>query len=282
MTAFSLITFECVSHSGEDVHVVGDHPALGCWDPAKSVPLRSARPRDPVHVSEPVSVPAGVPLQYKYVLMSGGQPRWETIQGNRHLHPSQQELTVRDELDRIVSEATPEQSYDEEVEMVWKGDAATVTASHASSPSTESLASGAVLVVCYILPLDIHKTPSGEWDIDWNQDSITAKKQQQQTERKRVLWIGCPGITVSEDDQPGLTAALQAFSCVPIFLDSSLHSLFYIGERAHVTHQHAEIARAHGLHHVWAVPGSRRELTRVTAAAAQASAAPTFGPLSTT
>ena len=36
---FSLLHFECAAASNVScVHVVGDHPALGCWDPTKSVP----------------------------------------------------------------------------------------------------------------------------------------------------------------------------------------------------------------------------------------------------
>ena len=59
------------------------------------------------------------------------------------------------------------------------------------------------------------------------QDSITAKKQQHL--KKRVQWIGCPGIHVEEDDQPALTSALQEFGCVPIFLDAELEQSFYFG-----------------------------------------------------
>ena len=64
-------------------------------------------------------------------------------------------------------------------------------------PAAAASSDAAVLVVCYILPLNIRKTAVG-WAIEWNQDSITAKKQPHLT--KRVQWIGCPGIPV--DDEP--------------------------------------------------------------------------------
>ena len=39
---FTLLEFGAVGgEAGCEVHVVGDHPALGCWSPAQSVPLRT-------------------------------------------------------------------------------------------------------------------------------------------------------------------------------------------------------------------------------------------------
>ena len=45
-----------------------------------------------------------------------------------------------------------------------------------------------------------------------------------------MVWVGCPGLeVVSEEDKDGLTSALQAFNCVPIFLDPGLDHTFYFG-----------------------------------------------------
>ena len=250
---FSLLTFECIAHlsDGHAVHVVGDHPALGCWDVAKSVPLSSAPAQGPVSLSQsPVSVPSGVPLQYKYVICDHGQlVRWESFDGNRFVTPMEPEGTVRDELDRFsdagVAEGLAQESHAAASEAaVAEAAAATAAAAAGSAASLLRVSSRAasiiedqptqdstVLVVSYILPLIISKATDGSesWAIEWNQDAVTAKKQQNLTERKRVLWIGCPGIHVDEEDEPGLTAALQEFGCVPVFLDAELEHTFYFG-----------------------------------------------------
>ncbi|ASO20842.1 alpha-amylase [Actinoalloteichus hoggarensis] len=60
---------------GENIFVVGDHAALGAWNPAAAVPLSSAG--YPVWTGE-VSVPAGTVLRYKYLRKdSNGVVTWE-------------------------------------------------------------------------------------------------------------------------------------------------------------------------------------------------------------
>lgn len=221
-----MVTFEChlppgTLASGQVVHVVGDHPALGCWDISKSVPLRQAAP-GAGWLSEPISVPSGVPVQYKYVLFAEGHlQRWEHFFGNRAVVPDRADVHVQDELDRNVSAPPvapsasfePLQQQDDDLD------------------EDEVPVDGAILVVSYILPLVISKAPDGSWAIEWNHDSITAKKHHL-SERKRVLWVGCPGnglTSLSEEQQPALTAALQDYGCVPIYLDAELDHAFYFG-----------------------------------------------------
>ena len=223
--AFSLVTFECRHPSAEhEVYVVGDHPALGCWDVAKAVPLHG---EGPTRTSAPVSVPCASPIQYKYVLCASGHlVRWESIDGNRTLLPVRAQLSICDELDDRTSStevaATLPLPPGPPLPLVPE---ATAVASfpQAGAPAASD---SAVLVVSYILPLDISKTAVG-WAIEWNQDSITAKKQQHLS--KRVTWIGCPGVHVEEEDREALTSALQEFGCVPIFLESALDQNFYFG-----------------------------------------------------
>ena len=111
MEAFSLLTFECAAPSLAEsdgpfarIHVVGDHPALGCWDVGKSVPLQMSMAKGVSGTActvLPVSVPAGVNIEYKYVIFDGADLlRWEAFAGNRRVMPTQAELLVHDELDR--------------------------------------------------------------------------------------------------------------------------------------------------------------------------------------
>ena len=92
-----------------------------------------------------------------------------------------------------------------------------------------------MVVVTFILPLTIERAEGGpgaeggDWHIAWNPDAVTAKKGEHMTQSKRVLWIGCPGVEIAEEEQASLTAALLTFSCVPLYLEPELHKTFYFG-----------------------------------------------------
>ena len=85
---FTLLEFGIVgAEGGCEVHVVGDHPALGCWSPAQSVPLHPSGTVEGLpfwKTRTPISVPSGTTIQYKYLLMKDGLlHRWENFEGNR-------------------------------------------------------------------------------------------------------------------------------------------------------------------------------------------------------
>ena len=239
-TPFSLLNFKVIvgpSHAetGLAVHVVGDHPALGCWDVGKSIQLHAEQSeRGLVWSSPAVSVPSGALIQYKYILCINGQlQRWENIAGNRSVIADQPNVTLCDEIDHSIEDmrqSLPDvQSHSEMPLLPTLPALAPPLAPAGGGVTLATIANddSAVLVVSYILPLVIAKTGDG-WSIEWNQDSITAKKQHM-SERKRVTWIGCPGLLVAEEDQASLTSALQAYSCVPIFLDAELEHSYYFG-----------------------------------------------------
>ena len=72
------------SAPGESLCVVGDHPALGCWQPSQAIPLTRDSAQDVWSAGEPISVPLGIAIEYKYLLMQDGRfVRWEAFEGNR-------------------------------------------------------------------------------------------------------------------------------------------------------------------------------------------------------
>ena len=228
---FSLCVFEVtvgpsVHADGHSVHVVGDHPALGCWDSACGVPLHATAAGGwQLRVSAPVSIPSGVALQYKYIVIANGQlQRWEAIQGNRVLVPDRADVVARDELDRYVALPLPR------LEPPLPPLPPTGASLAEASLAPEDHGGSTVLIVTYILPLVIRKDEgeAGGWTIAWNQDAITAKKRPLEP-HARVQRIGCPGLAVAEEDRASLTAALSAYGCVPIFLDAELDHSFYFG-----------------------------------------------------
>jgi hypothetical protein len=103
-------------------------------------------------------------------------------------------------------------------------------------------ASDAVMVVCYVLPVTITRLDVGagglaavgpRWAIEWNQDSIVAKKHRSLTDQMRVVWVGCPHVCLTQELSPvereTLADALRAFHCVPVFVSEALHHASYAG-----------------------------------------------------
>jgi len=247
---FTLLEFGVVGvDEGCEVHVVGDHPALGCWSPPQSVPLHASGTIDGMmfwKTRTPISVPSGTAIQYKYILLKNGAlHRWEDIVGNRECHAIQgpNMSLIEDELHKPLL-AAPEVRPPPSVGFGLGSAAGSMSsnlgrlaalstdsfASLSSGRAESSSADGAVMVVSYILPLIIERTEGGGWNIEWNHDSVTAKKGEHLTARKRVLWIGCPGVSVEGfEDQTSLAEALERFNCVPVFLEPALHKTFYFG-----------------------------------------------------
>eukprot|EP00747_Dinoflagellata_sp_TGD_P129147 gnl/TRDRNA2_/TRDRNA2_174638_c1_seq4.p1 gnl/TRDRNA2_/TRDRNA2_174638_c1~~gnl/TRDRNA2_/TRDRNA2_174638_c1_seq4.p1 ORF type:complete len:240 (+),score=55.55 gnl/TRDRNA2_/TRDRNA2_174638_c1_seq4:81-800(+) len=85
---------------GESVHVVGNHPELGIWDPEKSVALSTHEGIFPCWVSEaPIFVDLHEVVEYKYIVCGkdGKLKAWEEYSGNRVFTASGIELTIEDD-----------------------------------------------------------------------------------------------------------------------------------------------------------------------------------------
>jgi alpha-amylase len=79
---------------GQDVRVVGNHPALGSWSPANGVRLSSSA--YPVWRSS-VALPAGTRVEFKYVKVDGnGNVVWESGTNRVATAPSSGTLTLND------------------------------------------------------------------------------------------------------------------------------------------------------------------------------------------
>jgi len=77
---------------GENVHVVGNIPELGSWDPAKA-PEAMMNPNYPEWFL-PVSVPLNTALQFKFVKKNGGSVTWEGGSNRNFTSPSSPTGTV--------------------------------------------------------------------------------------------------------------------------------------------------------------------------------------------
>ena len=265
-SSFTLLDFELQyspAHEDEIIHVVGEDGALGCWNPINSVELVRAeggealwRPR------APVSVPSGAPVEYKYIVFRSGRlHRWEAFDGNRIVVPEGDHQAARRDVMDVLPPPRPasasaaalasmhiagataaaaplppvqdtsEQSAGDDDDVYAQAPTPAAMPRAASSTASElaSTVGGAVLVVSYILPLSIQRAEGGGWAVEWNYDAVTAKKAESLTARKRVVWIGCPGIATEEDERESLAEKLQEFDSVPVFLEPEMQRTFYFG-----------------------------------------------------
>ena len=80
-TGALVATTFCVSSAGtgpgQRVYVVGDKPALGSWNPAKGFALKVHGSGKSATWSGSTVLPAGAPVQYKYVKWDGKTADWE-------------------------------------------------------------------------------------------------------------------------------------------------------------------------------------------------------------
>jgi len=84
---------------GQNVRLTGDTWSLGGFSPNRGLDLVTTPEEFPVwRTSRPVNLPKGIPLAYKYVVMSGGQfSGWEPISAHaRIVTPDGPELTIID------------------------------------------------------------------------------------------------------------------------------------------------------------------------------------------
>ena len=93
--------------SGGDHHgwrVVGNSPILGNWDPGHGFPLNVQQETYWTSAS-PVTVPAGVTLEYKYVYWANDSYCWEALGCNRTLHPVRIRMIVEDTENQPLSKS---------------------------------------------------------------------------------------------------------------------------------------------------------------------------------
>jgi hypothetical protein len=85
---------------GETVCVSGNHPLLGSWEERNAIELVTTPEYYPTWYSlEPVNLPLGETVAYKYFIKSGGQfSRWESEEGDRSLTLRGRDLVVDEEI----------------------------------------------------------------------------------------------------------------------------------------------------------------------------------------
>eukprot|EP00742_Colponemidia_sp_Colp-10_P008648 GILJ01009382.1.p1 GENE.GILJ01009382.1~~GILJ01009382.1.p1 ORF type:complete len:1037 (-),score=136.84 GILJ01009382.1:160-3270(-) len=229
---FTRIYFRVKSETkyGETVRITGDSPMLGEWRHQDGVRLTTSEDQYPVwYTTEPLTLPSGIPVNYKYVIMEGPLlKRWEEISGNRTLIPEGIEMTVEDVEGEYIGTSTVKQLIDEKDEILdisdhhhdhGPPDLPNMNQDYVEEPV--KISPNETLIVCALeLPLKIRKRENGEWEIKSSQ-AVLLPTLYDLRERKnvRVVWIGHPGIQVDPADEHSLAQILyEDYQCIPVFI----------------------------------------------------------------
>lgn len=80
---------------GEVIGITGGHELLGNW----SSPIKfDCQDSYPTWKSSTISLPAGKPIEFKFVKVAGDSITWEPIEGNRSFLPHGEEIFVEEEF----------------------------------------------------------------------------------------------------------------------------------------------------------------------------------------
>ena len=95
------VTFKFTGHTSfdEEVRLIGNLPILGSWHTDRCVSLITSSEDYPVWTTpEPIKLPLGSQIEYKYCFVSPTSVRWEELQLNRQLQLSGDKMLVEDEV----------------------------------------------------------------------------------------------------------------------------------------------------------------------------------------
>lgn len=264
------VTFviRCDTKYGQRLRIVGDHVALGGWDPLRGIELTTSVSDHPTwRIS--VTLPANHRFQYKYVCMAAADPNdpslensfplppepspdlvadaqvdyWESFEDNRIVDTVSGATMVVDEgvfgelnnqlpnrVRTLARVLTPRHSKEKDLDREGAKSGETSPISVGAEPD------GAIIAL-YRLPIVAERDPeTGRFTFSWDDDALylTSAGLRRGLEEMNIkpLWIGIINteepIPPKERDAVSKTL-LDDFNCVPVFLQQDIRTNFYQG-----------------------------------------------------
>lgn len=227
---------KCVTGFGQAIAVSGTGHALGNLRKDSVVNLVTTPESHPIwYTSEPLVIPRGELVQYRYCLVEGGSVKaFEKTESPRAIRLDNLDTIIEDEFSLEKLEGFGQDSemelfeqmrqltrrYSEAEKMVWL-----------NAAQRESR----LFLVCYHLPVIVRRTEPGSaepFEVSWN-DSILARSQSSSiADSMRTYWVGTLNIaldalTVVERDF--LTARLEQMDIIPVIIDDEIAAAAYFG-----------------------------------------------------
>lgn len=255
------ITFivRCQTSYAQRIRIVGDHPALGGWDPVRAQELTTSSSDYPTwRIS--LTLPAARKLSYKYVCVTSSDvpptvladdhyvsqhseleamsvAAWEKFDENRVVEfeggatvvvdDGEFGVCVNDRLDRVQSVRG----------LAWEsgGREANDADSSVDAASAAGADSEGLIIVLYRLPIIAEKLDTG-WQFSWDDDALylTFSGLRKGVEELNIkpVWVGILNTehVVANSERDDISKELwDSFRCVPVFLSPDILTKFYQG-----------------------------------------------------
>jgi trehalose 6-phosphate synthase/phosphatase len=223
----------CEAMLGQDVGVSGNISVLGNFEKSKFYRLYTTPESYPVWTSvDPILVPIGQVLSYKYCLVEIGEFKTYEKCENRIFIPEKTDNFVEDHF--IIEEI--EVSRDSELELFQEMKVLTATPTEESKVDLTEIATGSrLIIVCYHLPVLVKRNignAAEPFTITWAESLIAKSSNNSVSSSFDTHWMGTmsvPGEAPNEDEMKFLLKALNDMNCHPIFVDSELANKAYHG-----------------------------------------------------
>ncbi|KAH0480270.1 MAG: hypothetical protein KVP17_004813 [Porospora cf. gigantea B] len=236
-----LFSTEVTTSFGEQVVVVGDIVELGEWNPPSGLKLTTSSDVYPLwHSSRPVYVEPRTHVQYQFAVLDsrGTVLRWLSQKCVDVIpeDPGTYNLGSEKETDSLGS---PRDAASHPLELLFqRTNANTLQALDSATPSIDTIAlddeddmqGNYIWVVSFELPLDIQRDPSAPegFTVELKKSLVLPSLYDVRTKldplnRKQVKFVGCPCLPdLTEDERTTLSAILDDYDCLPVYLDNDL------------------------------------------------------------
>ncbi|KAK1289654.1 Alpha,alpha-trehalose-phosphate synthase [UDP-forming] 5 [Acorus calamus] len=96
--------------------------------------------------------------------------------------------------------------------------------------SSSSAAPERRIIVANQLPLKTTRSDSGDWDFEWDDDSLVLQLKDGLSAEAEVVYVGCLKAEVDPSEQDEIAQRLlENYRCVPVFLPSETYNAYYHG-----------------------------------------------------
>ncbi len=219
---------------GQVVAISGSSFSLGSFNKDRIVKLVTTPDSYPIwYTAEPIVLPRGDTVYYKYCLVEGGQMKGnEKTELPRYFIPEDLDIFREDEfqlnsVEGVSGGGDAESDLLEQLKNLTK-----VTSNVEVGLEHYAKRSSRLFFNCYHLPVNIRRTnrPNEPFEVTWG-ESLIAKSENSVAHTMKTMWVGTISIDhkkLSSQEQQFLIEKLRAMDCIPVFLDDEVaHSAYH-------------------------------------------------------
>lgn len=86
-----------------------------------------------------------------------------------------------------------------------------------------------IIIASFNLPVKIKKLEDGSWDISWKNQRDVIRNFHAENGKRKIKFVGYPGVFVSLDDKDELETLLSQYDCYPVWIEEELYERFFSG-----------------------------------------------------